>query len=56
MDKFKYLVVMISTDGGMGEEGSHRVLEGGKVWGTMGELWKESRVCREVKRNYVKGL
>ena len=31
MDKFKYLVVMISTDGGMGEEGSHRVLEGGKM-------------------------
>ena len=34
MDKFKYLGVMISTDGGMGEEGAHRVLEGRNVLGT----------------------
>ena len=33
VDKFKYLRVMISTDGGMGEEVAHRVLEGRKVWG-----------------------
>ena len=28
VDKFNYLGVMISTDGGMGEEVAHRVLEG----------------------------
>ena len=31
VDKFKYLGLMISTDGGMGEEMAHRVLEGRKV-------------------------
>ena len=31
VDKFDYLRVMISTDGGMGEEVAHRVLEGRKV-------------------------
>ena len=50
VDKFKYLGVMISTDGGMGEELAHRVLEGRKVWGTMAKLWKENMVSREVKR------
>ena len=30
VDKFNYLVVMISTDSGMREEGAHRVLEGRK--------------------------
>ena len=38
--KFKYLGVMISTDGGIGEEVAHRVLEARKVWGTMAKLWK----------------
>ena len=33
MDKFKYLGVMICTDGGMGEELARRVLEGRKVCG-----------------------
>ena len=50
VDKFKYLGVMISTDGGMGEELAHRVLEGRKVWGTMAKLWKENMISREVKR------
>ena len=31
VDKFNYLGVMISTDGGMGEEVAHRVLEGKEV-------------------------
>ena len=38
VDKFNYLGVMISTDGGMGEEAAQRVLEGRKVWGTMAIL------------------
>ena len=50
VDKFNYLGVMISTDGGMGEEVAHRVLEGRKVWGTMAKLWKENMISREVKR------
>ena len=33
VDKFKYLEVMISTDGAMGEEVAHRVLQGRKVRG-----------------------
>ena len=41
VNKFNYLGVMISTDGGMGEEVAHRVLEGRKVWGMMAQLWKE---------------
>ena len=49
-DKFNYLVVMINTDGGMGEEVVHKVLEGRKVWGTMAKLWKENMISREVKR------
>ena len=50
VDKFKYFRVMISTDGGRGEEVAHRVLEGRKVWGTMAKLWKENMISREVKR------
>ena len=50
MDKFEYLGVMISTDGGMGEEVAHMVLVGRKVWGTMAKLWKETMISREVKR------
>ena len=49
VDKFNYLGVMISEDGGMGEEVAHRVLEGRKFWGTMSKLWKENMVSREVK-------
>ena len=37
VDKFNN--VMISTDGGMGEEVAHRALEDRKVWGTMVKLW-----------------
>ena len=36
--KFKYLGVMISTDGDMGEEVAHRVLEGRKICWTMAML------------------
>ena len=49
MDKLNYLEVMISTDGGMGEELAHRVLEGRKVRGMMTMLWKENMISREVK-------
>ena len=49
VDKFDYIGVMISMDGGMGEEVAYRVLEGRKVWGTMAELWKENMISREVK-------
>ena len=40
IDKFNYLGVMISTDGGMGEEVANRELEVRKVWRTMANLWK----------------
>ena len=40
MDKFNYLGVILSSDGGMGEEVAHRVLEGRKEWGMMAKLWK----------------
>ena len=50
VDKFNYLGVMISTDGGMGDEMAHRVLEARKVWGTMENLWKENIISIEVKR------
>ena len=49
MDKFNYLGVMISTDGGVGQEVAHRVFEGRKLWGTMAKLWKENAISREVK-------
>ena len=39
VEKFNYLGVMISKDGGRGKELAHRVLEGRKVWGTMAKLW-----------------
>ena len=42
VDKLNYLGVMIGTDGGVGEEVAHRVVEGRKVWGTMAKLWKEN--------------
>ena len=32
VDKFKYLGVMISMDGGMGDKVAYRVLEGRKLW------------------------
>ena len=50
VDKFNYLGVMISTDGCMGEEVAHRVLEGRKVLETMAKLWRENVISREVKR------
>ena len=56
MDKFNYLGVMISTDGGMGEEVAHRVLEGRKVCGTMAKLWKENMISRGVKRELYERL
>ena len=31
VDKFNYLEIIMNTDGGMGEEVAHRVLEGRKV-------------------------
>ena len=40
VDKFNYLGVMISTDGGLGDEVPHRALETSKVWGTMTKLWR----------------
>ena len=45
VEKFNYLGVMISTDGGMGMEVAHRMLEE-KLWGTMAKLWKENIICR----------
>ena len=50
VDKFKFLGIMICTDGDVEEEVAHRVLEGKKVWGTMAKLWKENMISREVKR------
>ena len=49
VNKFDYLEVIISTDGCMGEEVAHRVLEGRNVWGMMTKLWKENVISREVK-------
>ena len=46
MDKFNYLGLMISTDGGMEEEVGHRVLEGRKIWGTLTKLWQENDIQR----------
>ena len=42
VDKFNYLGLMISTDGGTGEEGVHRMVEGddGKV------VEREHDICR----------
>ena len=48
VDKFNYLGVMISKDGGMGEEVTHRVLERRRFWETMVKLWKENIMSREV--------
>ena len=50
VDKFNCLAVMISIDGGMGEEVVHRVLEERKVWGRMAKLWKNNMIPREVKQ------
>ena len=41
MDNIIYLGVMISTEGGMGDEVAHRLLEGRKVWGAMAKLEEE---------------
>ena len=47
-DKFNYLEVII-TKRGM-REVNHWMLEERKVWGSMGRLWKESRISTNVKR------
>ena len=54
VDKFNYLGVMISTNGGMGEEVAHRVLEGRKVLGMMAKLWKENLISKEESGSYMK--
>ena len=41
---------MISVDGCTDQEVAHKLLERRKVWGTMGKLWKENIISREVKR------
>ena len=56
VDNFNYLRVMISTDGGLGEKVSHRLLEGRKVWGKVAKLWKEDMISREVKRQLYGGV
>ena len=50
VEKFNYLGVLISTDGGMGIEEAHRALEGINVWRTMTKLWEKNMICREIKR------
>ena len=50
MEKFNYLGVIIRTDGGIGEEVVHGVLEGRNLWGKMAKLWKENMISLEVKR------
>ena len=47
-DKFKDLGVMKCTDGEMREEVIRRLLEERKIWGSLGRLWKESRIYRGV--------
>ena len=49
VDKFKYLVMIITVGGEIGEEVAHRVLEGRMVWGTKAKFWK-NLICRELKR------
>ena len=48
VDKFNYLGVMLSTDGGAEEEEAHRVLEGKMVKGTMAKLSKGKMIKREL--------
>ena len=50
MDKFSYLGVMISMGGGMGDEVTHRVLEGRYVWGSVRVGRKPQRVCGGTTR------
>ena len=49
MDKFNYFGIMISMEGGIGEEVAHRVPKRRKVWGTQAKLWKENMIFEEVK-------
>ena len=49
MDKFKYLGVGASENGGMGEKINHRLLERKKLWGSLGRLWNGSRQSINVK-------
>ena len=42
LDKFNYLEVMITTDGGIGGEVVHRMLEGRNIWGTLENCGKKT--------------
>ena len=39
---FNYMEVMMSTDGGIGEELAHKVFKGRKVWGRWKSCGRES--------------
>ena len=56
VNKFKYLGVMISAGNGIEEEVAHRVLDGRKVWRTMGNFLEENIISREAKRELFERL
>ena len=46
----------ISSDGGMGEEVNHRILEAKKAWGELIDVWKKKHISRGVKVGMHKGI
>ena len=50
--KFKYLWKMINLEGKVKEKLIHRIDEGRKFWETLGKLWKENVIFREIQRTF----
>ena len=48
MDQFKYLRVMVSADGDIGDEASQRLLEVRKEREKRKNMWKQNMMSREI--------
>ena len=53
---YRYLGVDMSSDGGMGEEVNHRIIEAKKVWGELKDVWKKRHIFRETKVGMYEGI
>ena len=53
---YRYLNVDILSDGGMGEEVNHRIIEAKKARGALKDVWKKRHISREAKVGMHEGI
>merc|ERR1712002_652821 len=53
---YRYMVVDISNDSGMGEEVNHKIGEARRAWGALKGVWKKRNISREAKVGKSEGI